>query len=446
MQLRKILALTLLTMLAHNASAMDLSSNYGAILGKYVYPDTKRDAEYGAGVHLIYGLPIAGSLDLEINGFSYLTQRESSNTDDYGYGGGLDLRYALADSRSFGLFFLIGIGGLFEDVATESGVSPYADAGFSFNFWNFLGVPNLSLRADTRFYGVDRKDSSGYANSAFSADNLGDGHFNLGFQLDFTSADAKRGLQLRDTDGDGVIDSRDECPGTPTGAAIDGRGCPLPEDSDGDGINDNADKCPNTPAGVLIDPDGCPVPLAPQALAVPADSDADGVPDTQDFCPATPAGLQVDARGCPVPRDVDGDGVPNEADACPNTPPGMRVDGRGCAIKQVMAFRNINFELGSDQLASSAMGILDNIADGLRGQPGMMVEISGHTDALGSQQFNLTLSQKRARSVKAYLMSKGILPTRMTTEGYGEFNPVATNDTEEGRAMNRRVEFKVLKQ
>src|SRR5262245_42518826 len=122
--IKKALAFVFLAAAAQTASAIDLSNNYGAILGKYVYPDDKRDSEYGAGVHLIYGVPLAESLDLEPNAFFYGSRRETSNDTDYGYGGGLDLRYALADSRSFGLFFLIGVGGLVEDLATETGVSP----------------------------------------------------------------------------------------------------------------------------------------------------------------------------------------------------------------------------------------------------------------------------------------------------------------------------------
>ena len=453
MQLKKVLALALLAMTAQSASAIDLSSDYGAVLGKYVVPDTKRDADYGAGVHLIYGLPLASDLDLEINGFSYLSERKTSSADDYGYGLGLDLRYALADSRSFGLFFLIGAGGLYEDIGLEEGTSPYGDAGFSVNLWNILGIPNLSLRSDLRYYFVMRENSSGFtANSPFVADNLGDGHFNIGLQLDFIGAGEKKSDAggLRDTDGDGVIDTRDECPGTASGTEIDGRGCPLAvvrdTDSDGDGVNDGADKCPGTPTGTTVDLSGCPLAAAAPLPVAVLDSDADGVTDALDACPGTPPGAQVDARGCPLPRDLDGDGVPNEIDMCPNTPLTMKVDVRGCVVKQTVAFNNINFQLASDQLTPSAKQILDGIANGLRGQPGMSVEISGHTDSQGSQDYNLKLSQNRARSVKSYLMSKGIGPGRMTTAGYGEFNPVASNDNEDGRAKNRRVEFKVTKQ
>jgi outer membrane beta-barrel protein len=120
-----------------------------------------------------------------------------------------------------------------------------------------------------------------------------------------------------DSDGDGVPDDRDRCPGTPAGAAVDSVGCPL--DSDGDGVPDYMDRCPDTPRGVKVDTQGCPI-----------DSDGDGVPDYLDQCPDTPKGVAVDDKGCPL--DSDGDGVPDYKDKCPDTPKGVAVDARGCPI------------------------------------------------------------------------------------------------------------------
>jgi len=119
----------------------------------------------------------------------------------------------------------------------------------------------------------------------------------------------------QDGDGDGVGDSRDKCPNTPKGIAVDEDGCPP--DSDGDGVPDYLDECPGTPTGVQVDARGCP-----------PDSDGDGVPDYRDDCPNTPRGVKVDARGCPV--DSDGDGVPDYLDECPDTPRGTPVDEKGC--------------------------------------------------------------------------------------------------------------------
>lgn len=457
MQLKNLLGAAALALAFPALAATSVTdAPYGAILGKYVKPDSQRDADYGVGAHLIYGIPLATNLDLELNGFAYDTERQSSTEDDYGYGGGLDLRASLYKDPTFSFFLLLGGGALGENIIGEKGVSPYGNAGLGFTGGNFFGVPELSFRADARYVLVDRKDSSGFDSAALSADNYGDIHFNVGVQLAFfTPPPPPAGFS--DSDGDGVIDEKDDCPGTAPGTKIDGRGCALPLDGDGDGIVDADDRCPDTPAGVAVDATGCPLPMAvptplppPRALppppARPIDSDGDGVPDGMDQCPSTPPGFRVDAKGCPLPRDSDNDGVTDAADRCPNTPPGMRVDAKGCAIRQTLVLHNINFASDSDKLTVESSKILDGIAAGLRGQGGMKVQIVGHTDATGGTEHNLKLSKLRALAVKSYLMGKGIAPTRMTTQGYGESKPIAENKTPAGRAQNRRVEFNVLKQ
>jgi len=120
---------------------------------------------------------------------------------------------------------------------------------------------------------------------------------------------------FKDTDGDGVPDNKDACPGTPAGAVVDAQGCPR--DSDRDGVYDGLDACPNTVQGAEVDSRGCP-----------KDSDGDGVYDGIDKCPGTPTGARVDAQGCPI--DSDNDGVPDGIDQCPNTPAGATVDHSGC--------------------------------------------------------------------------------------------------------------------
>ena len=237
-----------------------------------------------------------------------------------------------------------------------------------------------------------------------------------------------------DDDGDGVPNHLDECPGTPRGVEVDDAGCPL--DSDGDGVPDNLDKCPATPKGVKVNAEGCPV-----------DSDGDGVPDTADTCPNTPAGVKVDAVGCPL--DSDGDGVPDDLDKCPGTPRGVPVDDNGCPPTGVVIRGDewavegqVLFAVNKATLKPEAQAILDRVAAFLQKNPQWQVEIQGHTDTTGPKAWNETLSQMRADSVKDYLVTRGVGADRLSAKGYGWSEPIASNDTAEGRQQNRRVDFR----
>jgi outer membrane protein OmpA-like peptidoglycan-associated protein len=144
------------------------------------------------------------------------------------------------------------------------------------------------------------------------------------------------------------------------------------------------------------------------------------------------------------PADSDGDGVPDPLDKCPNTPHGFKVDANGCIIKQTVVLQAVNFKTNSDQLTDTAQQKLDEVAAGLVGQPTLKVEIDGHTDSTGSKAYNMKLSERRAASVRKYLVSKGVDPSNLTSRGFGPTKPVASNATAEGRAQNRRVEFVVV--
>jgi Outer membrane protein and related peptidoglycan-associated (lipo)proteins len=232
--------------------------------------------------------------------------------------------------------------------------------------------------------------------------------------------------EARDSDGDGVKDNADQCPGTPAGVRVDAVGCPL--DSDGDGVPDNRDQCPNTPAGVKVDNNGCPL-----------DSDGDGVPDSRDKCPNTPAGAAVDNNGCPL--DSDGDGVPDEEDQCPGTPTGVKVNQLGCPEKEPIVLQGVTFAFDSAELTGGSLEVLNGVAMILMKHPDLNITIAGHTDSTGTAAYNKNLSQRRAESVMEYLISEGIDPAHLTAVGYGEEQPIASNDTAEGRAQNRRVEL-----
>lgn len=237
-----------------------------------------------------------------------------------------------------------------------------------------------------------------------------------------------------DVDVDGVADNADDCPGTPTGMTVDARGCPP--DADGDGVADALDLCPATAAGTAVDTSGCPVPL---------DADGDGVADGADRCPNTPAGVPVDANGCGY--DTDADGVADYLDNCPSTPVDARVDANGCSEvgETLVRLQNVNFDFDKATLRPDSLPILDSAGNILRNNPTIMVLVEGHTDSKGSNDYNQQLSERRASSVRDYLVSRGIEAVRMIPVGRGEESPITGNDTKEGRALNRRVEFVVTR-
>jgi len=183
---------------------------------------------------------------------------------------------------------------------------------------------------------------------------------------------------------------------------------------------------------------------APAPMAAPADTiqwkdeDGDGVLDADDACPRTPLGVPVNSSGCT--DDNDGDGVPDYLDQCLETPLGTVVDTNGCAIK-ILSLEGVHFATGSHALNSSATSILNNAAAKIKAHPSSHFTLEGHTDSRASDDFNFRLSERRANSVRDYLVSQGVSASSLSTRGNGESDPVASNDTSEGRAANRRVDI-----
>jgi len=289
--------------------------------------------------------------------------------------------------------------------------------------------------------------------------------------------------QKKDADNDGVADHRDKCPDTPAGVVVDKDGCPV--DKDGDGVPDYQDDCPDIAGlkalkgcpdrdgdGIADKDDRCPDEKGPVALKGCPDSDKDGVPDIDDKCPDTNPRYKVDAWGCPMDNDQDGifnedddcpdeagpiatrgcpdrdgDGIPDKDDKCPDVPGIMALQGcpeieKEDAEKITNIASKIFFETNSDKLKVASLAQLDELVIILKKYEDAKLTIEGHADSQGADDYNLILSQKRTESVKTYLMSQGIMESRLTGIGYGETKPISDNSTPEGRAKNRRVELK----
>ncbi|HET6837036.1 MAG TPA: OmpA family protein [Gemmatimonadales bacterium] len=300
---------------------------------------------------------------------------------------------------------------------------------------------------------------------------------------------------IPDSDDDGILNNRDRCTDTPSGAQVDGFGCPA--DNDGDGVANGIDRCPNTAVGAIVDAIGCtrdsdgdniadgidkcpdsPTGVLVDATGCPRDSDSDGIADGLDRCSATPRGATVDALGCP--GDEDADGVLDGLDRCPRTAIGAAVNSRGCASGQQgrqpaaapppsppapepaqpaprvatpapspvggapMVLQGVSFESGSARMQPGSYVELDSVAKVLLSNPNLRIEIGGHTDNAGTPADNQHLSTLRAEAVRNYLVAKGVPFQQMVARGYGSTVPRTPDTTPQGRAANRRVEIRPL--
>lgn len=218
-----------------------------------------------------------------------------------------------------------------------------------------------------------------------------------------------------DRDHDGIPDDIDACPDDPEDHKGNdpNDGCPMPPDRDGDGIADQYDKCPDQPEDKdnIDDGDGCPE----------DDADNDGVADAVDACPKMPGKPNKDPKknGCPTFIETDG--------------------------TVVRVLQQVHFQFGTAQILPDSFPVLQEVADYLKANKSIKrMSIEGHTDNKGSPDLNKRLSQERANSVMNWLVQHGIETGRLEAHGYGMEKPIEDNDTDAGRAKNRRVEFKIL--
>jgi outer membrane protein OmpA-like peptidoglycan-associated protein len=245
-----------------------------------------------------------------------------------------------------------------------------------------------------------------------------------------------------DTDGDGIIDSEDACPteaGPRTGDPAT-NGCP---DRDKDGIVDKLDACPDVPG--VKDPD-------PKKNGCPPDRDGDGIPDAEDACPDVPGVKDPDPKKNGCPPDRDGDGIVDSEDACPDVPGPRDPDPKknGCPLvvvteKEIRINQEIKFKFDSAVILGESDTILSAVKAVLDAHPEIKkIRVEGHTDNVGKAAYNKTLSQKRAASVVKWLTDHGVKKDRLVSQGYGQEQPIDTNETDAGRANNRRVAFTIL--
>lgn len=408
------------------ASYIDAKPDFSATQREVWFEKTQQDVQTGlSGVH--WAIPIGGGLKFDVG------KRTSINLE-------------------------LGVRKVFSDKVDGVSFSGNPDQ----DDWYLFGVMGLAKRFgeyDTDRDGiVDKKDACPHIFGVLSArgcpDEDGDGVEDLEDACPTEVGILELG-GCPDADGDGIIDKLDACPAESGPAKL--KGCP---DTDGDGIADRLDACP-LEAGPAHRK-GCPDP----------DSDHDGIVDRLDHCPGE-AGW-ASCNGCPF-ADRDGDGVADADDLCPDTRGYIGFKGcldtdndliidpldkcpdlagitanNGCPplpekVKKVLitAMRNVQFETGSAVIKKQSYTILNQVADVILTYDYYKLSIEGHTDSRGNDKTNKKLSENRAAACLKYLAKKGIAPERMRAAGWGETKPVATNKTDKGRRLNRRVEFRL---
>ncbi len=261
------------------------------------------------------------------------------------------------------------------------------------------------------------------------------------------------GCPEEDNDVDGIPDDQDQCPddAEDDDGWLDNDGCPE-ADNDKDGVADVDDRCPDEAETMngFDDDDGCP------DEAPIDDTDGDGFKDDIDRCPYDAEDLDgfQDSDGCPE-EDNDNDGVPDDRDQCPELreiingvedDDGCPDEGRVVVEKaQIRILEKIYFDFGKATIQARSDSLIAEIGAVIVANPDLRkIRIEGHTDSVGSDIANLKLSQARADAVKAALASKGVSTSVLDAVGFGEMRPVASNETDDGRAKNRRVEFIIV--
>ncbi len=437
--MKKVLLLTLIVAfsLATHAQTSDKKWSFGGGAGAY---GTLNNGGIGISPELFLGTYLSPKLDLLLQGDLGVYRTGLTSNLDLA-NGFLNLRYKLSDE--------------------SKKLRPYLFAGPGFLADNSETGLNFDLGLGTKYYFSESAAlylSAAYVNgiettraSKKVTENLW--RVTAGVSLDLGKS--------KDSDMDGVSDAKDKCPNTPAGVAVDATGCPL--DSDGDGVADYIDDCPTVAGltslkgcpdrdkdGIADKDDACPDVAGIASLKGCPDADGDGVTDKDDKCANTKKGYKVDASGCPL--DTDKDGVIDEEDDCP-TVAGLK-ENKGCPKKEKTAEEieaekvkvdPVYFDYDKSNYISNEKAKIEKVVTILKSDAAYKVNVHGFADSKGDDNYNMNLSKNRNVAVVKSIVAGGIKSARILQKAFGENNPAATNDTEEGRALNRRVEFEIVK-
>jgi OOP family OmpA-OmpF porin len=395
-------------------------------LGRYKDDPTDKSPDHGGAFGLRLTFNFNRWVAFEGEGLATWTKTRDGVTQLWVFNYGGDILFNLLPPGPFRPFVLVGFGGISSLSDDEGDVPSDVDGMIKAGLGAKVALTNnLGLRIEGRILfppSILRDvakvgDETGFGGPDFEA--LGTIYWSFGEPASkiVVQKEVVRVAEANpDPDGDGVVGAADRCP-------------MVAEDKDG-----------------FEDEDGCP----------DNDNDKDGIPDAQDKCPMqaeTMNGID-DEDGCPE-IDTDGDGILGSRDKCPDQPETFNnyKDEDGCPDEvppEVKRFtgviQGINFKTGSDKLLKGSFPILNRAVKVLKDFPDVRLEIGGHTDNVGKADYNRDLSQKRADSVKAYMVSQGIGGDRLEAVGYGMDKPVASNKTKTGRSKNRRTEFQLIKQ
>jgi len=441
--MKNLLLLLLILTFAVGLNGQTVDKKWGLGLGAGVYGTITDDGGIGFMPELYLSRYLSPRLDLMVKGNMGLFRSDLINKLDL-VNPFLNLRFKFSDeTKNFRPYLFAGPGLLWDN--QEKGLN--FDAGLGAKYYM---SPATALYVEAGYIhgiSVERETETVQDNFVKAT---------VGLEFDFGKA--------KDSDMDGVSDKKDKCPNTPAGVAVDEDGCPIDTDgdgvpdyiddcptepgltslkgcpdADGDGVADKDDKCPDTPKGVKVDAFGCPL-----------DTDKDGVHDGIDKCPDTPAGVVVDKNGCPI--DTDGDGTPDYLDKCP-TVAGPK-ENNGCpvieeateTVSPEMMIEPVYFDYDKSNILQVEKAKIEKLVNLLKANDNYSVDLTGNADSKGTDEYNMKLSERRINSVVKAITASGVKAARISKQqALGESQPAATNDTEEGRALNRRVTFEVIK-